>query len=530
MVRRLFWIISGAVLILAAVLHFTVTNIWLLLDWTSIAVLIALFGIGVYDIFQKKSNVLRLYPIIGHMRYILLSVRPQIRQYYIESNQDGKPFSREERDAVYLRAQKGNDTLPFGTERDVDSVGFSSIHHSLSPVTTPESETRVTVGSHQCSQPYSASRLNISALSYGAISSRAVLALNRGAYMAQCAHNTGEGGISPYHMREGGDLIWQIGTAYFGCRTPDGQFDADKFQHKAQKANVKMIEIKLSQGAKPSHGGILPAAKMTPEIADIRDVPLDRDCVSPPAHTAFDTPTGLMEFVQKLRELSGGKPVGFKLCVGERTEFLAICKAILETGIYPDFVTVDGAEGGTGAAPMEFSDYLGVPLNEGLAFVHSALKGVGVRDQVRVIASGKIISSFDIVRMFALGADMCNSARGMMFTLGCVQSRRCHNNTCPTGVTTQKPERVKALDVDDKAPRVYNFHNATMNSLLELLGAAGIKRVNDVSPRHVYYRTGVSEVKTYDELYTFLEEAQLIQGPIPEGFKRPWNKANAKHF
>jgi len=530
MVRRLFWAISAAVVIIAVLIHFFVSSIWTLIDTTFIAILIFLFAVGIYDITQKRYNVLRLYPVIGHLRYILLSVRPQIRQYYVESNQDGKPFSREGREAVYLRAKKGNDTLPFGTQRDVDSVGFSSLHHSLAPVQTPQTEMRITVGNQQCEQPYSASRFNISAMSFGAISDHAVLALNRGAKMGQFAHNTGEGGVSPYHLREGGDVIWQIGTGYFGCRTLDGDFDADLFQEKAQHDNIKMIEIKLSQGAKPSHGGILPAVKITKEIANIRNIPLGQDCVSPPAHTAFSTPKGLLEFIQRLRELSGGKPVGFKLCIGERTEFFAICKAMFETQIYPDFITVDGAEGGTGAAPMEFTDYIGVPLNEGLAFVHSALKGAGLRGQIRVIASGKIISSFDMIRMFALGADMCNSARGMMFALGCVQSRRCHNNTCPTGVTTQKRERIYALDVDDKAPRVHNFHSAMMKNTLEILGAAGIKRIADVSPRHVYYRTGVSEVKTYEELYTFLDEGQLINGPIPDGFKRQWNKANAEHF
>lgn len=530
MVRRLFWIISLIVLLLVMLVHYLLVDIWLILDFSTLAVLVFLFGVGIYDIFQKKYNILRLYPVIGHLRYILLSVRPQIRAYYVESNQDGKPFGREDREAVYLRARRGNDTLPFGTQRDVDAPGFSSLHHSLAPVVTPQSEARVTVGNNQCQKPYSASRLNVSAMSFGAISKNAVLALNRGAKMGGFAHNTGEGGLSPYHLREGGDIIWQIGTGYFGCRTPDGKFDEALFKDKAQDDSVKMIEVKLSQGAKPSHGGVLLGVKVTPEIAKIRNVPQYQDCISPPAHTAFTTPKGLLEFCQKLRDMTGGKPVGFKLCIGERTEFLAICKAMVETGLYPDFVTVDGAEGGTGAAPLEFTDYIGVPLTDALSFVHSSLKGAGVREHVRVIASGKIITSFDMVRMFALGADMCNSARGMMFALGCVQSRRCHNDTCPTGVTTQRPERIYALNVNDKAPRVANFHAAMIKNMLNILGAAGIKRITDVSPRHVYYRTGVAEVKTYAELYPFMEHNQLYEGTIPEAFQHIWAKANAEHF
>lgn len=525
MVRRLFWIISLILFFLVAL----IATVWIDILY-SLIILIPLFLIGVYDVVQPQYNILRLYPLIGHLRYMLQSIRPQIQQYFIETNQSGKPFSREERELVYNRANKKLDTLPFGTQRDVHAPGFDSINHSLCPREVPESEARIIVGGPQCSKPYNASRLNISAMSFGAISKNAVRALNRGAKMGNFAHNTGEGGLSLHHLREGGDLTWQIGTGYFGCRTHDGKFDPKQFEQKSRSEQVKMIEIKLSQGAKPAHGGILPGVKVTAEIAEIRGVPMGEDVISPPAHSAFINPKGLLEFVVQLRELSGGKPVGFKLCVGARREFLGICKAMLATGIYPDFITVDGAEGGTGAAPVEFTDFIGVPLNEGLVFVHNALVGIGVRDHIRIICSAKIISGFDMVCKMALGADMCNSARGMMFALGCVQSRRCHNNMCPTGVTTQKPDRVYVLDIDNKAPRVRNFHDATIKSFLTVLGAAGLDKISSLNASYIFHLVNTTDVKHYDEIYTFLKPNQLLDGPIPESYKKPWEDANAEYF
>ncbi|MGE3919336.1 MAG: FMN-binding glutamate synthase family protein [Gammaproteobacteria bacterium] len=525
--RVLFWIISILAFLLLGVLVAFVDHKY----FYHLCYLVPLFFIGLYDMWQKKKTILRLYPIVGHLRIILLSIRPQIQQYFIETDQNGMPFSREEREMVYERAKQTLDTLPFGTERDVHAFGFDSINHSIMPVVTSHEEARLIVGGPQCSKKYDASRLNISAMSFGAISKNAILALNRGAKMGNFAHNTGEGGLSPYHLAEGGDIIWQIASGYFGCRDKKGHFDPVLFQEKAQLDNVKMIEIKLSQGAKPGHGGILPAVKVSPEIAAVRGVEIGQDCVSPARHSAFSTPIELLSFIVKLRELSGGKPVGFKLCVGHRKNFYGICKAMLETGIYPDFITVDGAEGGTGAAPVEFVDFVGVPLNEGLVFVRNALVGTGLKEHIRIIASGKIISGFDLVCKMAMGADMCNSARGMMFALGCLQSRRCNKNTCPTGVATQEPVRVAALDVNDKAPRVLHFHDATINSFLELLGAAGIKKVSELTPNYVYRRVGIGVVKHYDEIFPFFEKDQLLKGEnLPPDIATAWHEARSDQF
>lgn len=496
----------------------------------TLIIFVPIFLVGLYDMLQKRHSVLRLYPVIGHLRYLLQYIRPQIQQYFIETNQNGMPFSREERELVYARANKKNDKLPFGTQRDVLATGFDSINHSITPKEVHESERRLTIGNSQCQQPYFASRLNISAMSYGSISSNAIRALNRGAKMGGFIHNTGEGGLSPYHLIEGGDLVWQLGTAYFGCRTKEGDFEPFIFQERASHPQVKMIELKLSQGAKPAHGGILPAAKITPEIAEIRGIEMGKDCLSPAGHTAFKTPIGLLEFIAKLRELSGGKPTGFKLCIGSRQEFMAICKAMLETEIYPDFITIDGAEGGTGAAPVEFTDFVGVPLNEGLVFVHNALVGLGLREHVKLIAAGKITTGFDMICKMALGADLCNSARGMMFALGCIQSRRCHTNLCPTGITTQKPERVVALDIDDKSIRVKNYHEATIKSFLELLGAIGLEKVSQLKPSHVYRRTNSTEMKHYDEIYTFLSPGQLLTKNVPSEYLNAWALANSESF
>lgn len=457
-------------------------------------------------------------------------IRPEINQYFVESNSDGKPFSREARSVVYQRAKMQLDSLPFGTQTDVYAGGYEWINHSLAPVKAEHSHQRVVVGGKFCKQPYSASIFNISAMSYGSLSKNAILALNRGAKLGSFAHNTGEGGLSPYHLEPGGDIIWQIGTGYFGCRSKDGQFNLDEFKKRATLESVKMIEIKLSQGAKPGHGGILPARKLTPEIAAIRGVDLGHDVISPPAHSTFSTPIGLLEFVQKLRDGSGGKPVGFKLCIGKRREFLAIAKAMLKTGILPDFITVDGAEGGTGAAPLEFSNSVGTPLNDGLAFVHNTLVGIGVRDQIRLIAAGKITTGFHIATKMSLGADMCNSARGMMFALGCIQALRCNTNACPTGVATQDPHLVKGLDVTDKAQRVANFHRETVRSFFEVLGAAGLTRPTDLKSWHIQRRVSSTEVKNYNEIYPFIEPSSLLSTELPESFARPWLQAKAETF
>lgn len=494
-------------------------------------VLFALVILGCYDVLQKQSNILRNYPIIGHLRYLFQNIRPQIQQYFIETNQNGKPFSRSQREMVYARARDEEDWLPFGTTKDVYADGFESINHSLSPKSVDLEESFVVIGNEQCKQPYKSSRLNISALSFGAVSANAILALNKGAQHGGFAQNTGEGGLSPYHLEHDGDLIWQLGTGYFGARNKDGSFNEDLFSEKANIEQVKMIELKLSQGAKPSLGGVLPAVKITDEIAKIRNIEKGNDVISPPAHSTFNTPIGLLEFLQKLKELSNGKPVGMKLCIGSRTDFLSICKAMLETEIYPDFITIDGTEGGTGAAPSEYSDYVGMPLNEGLVFAHNALVGCNLRDKLKIFASGKIISGFDIISKIALGADACNSARGMMFALGCVQSRRCHTNKCPTGVATQDPIRVYALNVEDKFKRVTNYHQETIKSFLSILGSAGLDKVSEMQPKFIYRRVHDSKIKSYYEIYNFLKPGQLLtQIDLPFEYADIWNYARAEKF
>lgn len=433
-----------------------------------------LFAVGVHDIVQAKHAILRNFPVIGHGRYLLEMIRPEINQYFIESDTDGVPFPREIRSVAYQRAKNVRDTVPFGTQHDVYAAGHEWMNHSLLAAAPPEEEHRIEVGSPDCSQPYSMALLNVGAMSYGALSGAAVSALNKGALQGGFAHNTGEGGISEHHMH-GGDLIWQLGTGYFGARTPEGDFDPEAFADKAKRPEVKMIEIKLSQGAKPGHGGILPAAKLTKKVAAIRGVPLGQDVLSPPTHSAFSTPLELVLFIKRLRDLSGGKPVGFKLCIGKHREFFCILKAMRATGIVPDFITIDGAEGGTGAAPLEFTNRLGTPLTEAVIFAHNALVGVGLRDQVRILASGKVVSGFDMARAIAMGADACYSARAMMFAIGCIQARRCNSNDCPTGVATQDHALERGLVVSDKATRVYQYQRNTVHALAELVGAAGLR-------------------------------------------------------
>ena len=483
--------------------------------------------LGLYDILQTKHSILRLYPVLGRFRYILESVRPEIQQYFVETNLDGTPISREFRSLIYQRAKGDRDTRPFGTIFDVDRPGYEWLNHSMQPKHLTDFSPRVKFGGPDCTKPYMASPLNISAMSYGALSKNAIMALNKGAKIGGFSHNTGEGSMSPYHLEHGGDIVWQIGTGYFGCRNEDGNFNQETFKENATKDVVKMIEIKLSQGAKPGHGGILPAAKLTEEIAKIRHVPMGQDVVSPPAHSAFSSPTGLLEFVKTLRELSGGKPIGFKLCIGRHDEFLAICKAMLETGITPDFITVDGGEGGTGAAPTEMTNSVGTPIRDALIFVNSALLGIGLRDKIRIIASGKMFSAFHILRALALGADTVNSARGMMLSLGCIQARTCNTDHCPTGIATQNPSRNKAIVVSDKAQRVANFHRETVTNLIELIGAAGLEGIHQLEPKHINRRVQGIDVKSYAELYPRITQGCLLSdAKVPDSWKDAWSSAN----
>lgn len=492
---------------------------------------VVLFTMGFADTLQKKHAIKRNFPLLGRIRYVFEGIRPEINQYFVESDLDGRPFDREKRANIYQRAKRALNTHPFGTKKDVYETGYEWINHSIAPKPIPKEEFRVTVGGPLCTQPYSASIFNISAMSYGALSKNAVKALNMGAKDGGFYHNTGEGGLSPYHLEPGGDIVWQIGTGYFGARKPDGGFSEDLFAQKSAHPNIKMIEIKLSQGAKPGHGGILPKEKITPEIAAIRHVSMDEDVLSPPYHSAFSTPKELLLFVDKLRKLSGGKPVGFKLCMGNPHEFIAICKAMLELKLYPDFITVDGGEGGTGAAPLEFSDSIGTPLDDGLSFVHNILKGFGLRKDIKIIASGKITTGVNVMSKIALGADMCNSARGMMFALGCIQALQCHSNTCPTGVATQDPELVKGLVVSDKWKRVSNFHHATVHNFMEILAAAGLENPGELTANQIQRRVSATEVKSLAEIYGDIpDELFLHPELIPEKYKTMYDIATAESF
>ena len=473
-----------------------------------------LFGVGVYDVLQTKRSVLRNYPVIGHLRYMLEFIRPEMRQYFLESDSEATPFSRSQRSLVYQRAKGEPDKRPFGTQLDVHAVGYEWINHSVAPSKLSTHDFRVWVGGSSTSpnpginQPYALSIFNISAMSFGALSANAILALNSGAKQGGFAHDTGEGSISQYHRVHGGDLIWEVASGYFGCRNEDGSFNAEKFSVSAREPQVKMIELKLSQGAKPGHGGMLPGAKVTIEIAKARGVPAGVDCLSPASHSEFSTPLELMQFIARLRALSGGKPTGFKLCIGHPWEWFAIVKAMLQTGITPDFIVVDGGEGGTGAAPLEFTDHVGVPLQEGLRLVHNTLRGAGLRDRIKVGCAGKVISAFDIARLMALGADWCNSARGFMFALGCLQAQSCHTGHCPTGVTTQDPIRQKALVVGDKAQRVYNFHQQTLHALKELVQSAGLNHPSEITADHIVRRGSDQKVQLL---------AQAILTQMPDG-------------
>ncbi|GAA4126916.1 FMN-binding glutamate synthase family protein [Aminobacter aganoensis] len=522
--------VSVGLIALASLAGAALYSTWLLVVATLCG---GLFLLGVHDLLQRRHSILRNYPVVGHLRFLLEGFRPEIRQYLIEADHEEVPFSRQARGLVYQRAKGAEDKRPFGTIENVYGSGYAWLTHSASPVTISDTNFRVRIGGSACRQPYDASLYNISAMSFGSLSANAILSLNTGAKKGGFAHDTGEGGISRHHRQGGGDLIYQVASGYFGCRNDDGSFSPAKFAELAADPQIRMIEIKLSQGAKPGHGGMLPASKISPEIAEARGIPMGVDCVSPAAHSTFSTPVGLMRFVGQLRILSGGKPVGIKLCIGHRREFMSMVKAMLKTGIIPDFIVVDGAEGGTGAAPVEFANRVGMPMLEGLTFVHNTLRGAGIRHEVKIGAAGKIVSAFDIARVVALGADWCNAARGFMFAIGCIQAQACHTNKCPVGIATQDPGRQRALDVGDKSDRVARFHRNTMKALGEIAGSAGLSDPSDFMPYHFMFRQKDNEFLDGNEAYPYLPEGFLVAGEeIPElaDWYSRWDRANAESF
>jgi glutamate synthase domain-containing protein 2 len=506
-------------------------------DWPALLIFGFLTSVGIHDCLQTKHAILRNYPVLGHIRFLLEFIRPEIRQYFIEGDNDKLPFSREQRTLVYSRSKAVADEIPFGTTLDVMAPGYQWINQSLAPTHLPNHDFRIEIGGKDCSQKYSASIFNISAMSFGSLSANAIMALNLGAKKGGFAHDTGEGSISQYHRVHGGDLIWEIGSGYFGCRNQDGSFNADKFAANALDTQVKMIEIKLSQGAKPGHGGILPGPKVTAEIAAARGVQEGESCISPSSHSAFSTPIEMMHFIEQLRHLSGGKPVGFKLCIGHPWEWFGLVKAMLETNIHPDFIVVDGSEGGTGASPVEFTNHVGTPLQDGLRLVHNTLMGVSLRDKIKIGCSGKIISAFDMAVAFALGADWCNSARGFMFSVGCIQAQVCNTGFCPTGVTTQDPNRQKALVVTDKSERVFNFHNETLKTLKELVEAAGLHHPNEIDAAHIVRRISKNEVRLLSYLLPEMPAGLLLKAEridpslnLPRVFELYWPRSQAQSF
>lgn len=499
--------------------------------WLLLFVLPAI-AIGLYDMVQEEHSLRRNYPLVSRGRWLMERWRPFLRQYLFESETDGAPVSRMFRSVVYQRAKGQGDNVPFGTKVDTYRDGYEWIAHSIAAIDIhgTVNDPRVSIGGPDCSQPYLASLLNISAMSFGSLSASAIRALNRGAERGGFAHNTGEGGLSRYHLEAGGDIIWQIGTGYFGCRAEDGGFSAEKFSETSQQSSVRMIEIKLSQGAKPGHGGILPAVKNTLEIAEARGVPVATMVVSPPGHSAFSTPIEMMHFIAKLRKLSGGKPVGFKFCVGRESEVVALCKAMIETGIKPDFITVDGGEGGTGAAPLEFSNSVGMPLRDGLAFVCDCLSGFDLKKDIRVIAVGKIFTAFHAVKNLSIGADLCYSARGFMLSLGCVQSLICHTNHCPTGIATQNSTLAKGLVVTDKSERVYRYHAETIERVNEIVAAAGLRSPRELNRTHVYRRVNQHKIYRYDQLFEYTDVGSLLNEPYPSRFEQQMAESNASSF
>ncbi|MDQ6641195.1 MAG: FMN-binding glutamate synthase family protein [Actinomycetota bacterium] len=496
--------------------------------WILVAAVAVLIGVAIYDLVQKKHSILRNYPVLGHMRFLMEGIRPELQQYFIERNFDGRPFDRDTRSAIYQRAKGEKEEQPFGTERDLYAVGYEYLVHSTKPVDVVGNVPRVRIGGPDCTKPYDMALMNVSAMSFGALSANAIEALNKGAAMGGFAHDTGEGGLSKYH-RNNGDLVWEIGSGYFGCRTKDGDFDAGKFAETASGDQVRMTSLKLSQGAKPGIGGVLPGAKVTQEIADARGVPKGEKCVSPSYHKVFSTPRELVHFIARMRELSGGKPTGFKLCLGSRTDLLAICKAMVSEGVTPDFIVVDGAEGGTGAAPLEYEDHVGMPLTEALMTVHNALVGVGLRDRIKLGASGKVTSGVDVVKRLIQGADYTNSARSMMMAVGCIQAQTCHTNTCPVGVTTQDPKRMRALDVPSKAQRVHSYQQEAVGQAMQVIASMGLSSFDDLRPHMLRRRVGHGSIKSYAEMFHWLEPGELLDQPS-EAWVRDWELADPDRF
>ena len=522
--------------LISSVTLLSLTGILIYVNWKFaflLLIFLPLIAMGLFDMYQSKRTIRRNFPLLGRMRYLLESLGPEMRQYFIETDTDGKPFNRLQRALVYSRSKKETSTQPFGTQLNVYDVGYEWINHSIKaiPFHEVDAHPKVKIGSSQCTKPYNASMFNISAMSYGSLSKNAILALNTGAKIGGFYHNTGEGGLSPYHLEPGGDVVWNIGTGYFSTRTPDGKFSVEEFTKRATLENVKMIEIKFSQGAKPGHGGILPKEKVTDEIAAIRLVSKGNDIVSPPKHSAFTTPLELMDFVKLLRNHSGGKPIGIKICIGNKSEFIAICKAMVATKTYLDFITVDGGEGGTGAAPPEYSDHVGMPLRDALAFVYDCLNGFGIKDEIKIIASGKVVSGFDIIRCLSIGADLCNSARGMMFALGCIQALECHANTCPTGVATQDPKLTKGLVPEEKSIRVARFQEETVKSAMELMASAGLSHPDDVTRDVVSTRVERNVVETFAQTFPELEKGCLLnENSVPKSYLYFWKKATTESF
>ncbi|MGV0162647.1 FMN-binding glutamate synthase family protein [Mycobacterium colombiense] len=496
--------------------------------WIVAAVVAAAAAVGLYDLIQRRHSVLRNYPVLGHLRFLLEALRPEIQQYFIERNFDGRPFDRDVRSLIYQRAKGTAAEQSYGTERDIDWDGYEYLVHSTAPVEPPPEPYRVRIGGPDCKQPYDIALMNVSAMSFGSLSGNALRALNNGARKGRFAHDTGEGGLTPYHLG-GADVVWEIGSGYLGTRTKDGAFDPVQFADKAAHELVKCISIKLSQGAKPGIGGVLPAAKVSREIAAYRGVPMGEKCVSPAAHSEFATPRELIGFVARLRELAEGKPVGFKLCVGSRTDVLGMCKAMIAEGVTPDFIIVDGAEGGTAAAPLEYEDHVGLPLTDGLMIVHNALVGTGLRDRIRIGASGKVATGNDIVKRLIQGADYTNSARSMMMAAGCIQSQRCHTNRCPVGVATQDPARARALDVEDKSERVYRYQRATVRQAMLIMGSMGVSDPSMLNPHMLRKRVSAVEQRSYAELYEWLATGVLLEH-APASWRSDWDAADPDSF
>ncbi|MEE9431815.1 MAG: FMN-binding glutamate synthase family protein [Melioribacteraceae bacterium] len=516
-VRKTFLITSIVVTLIIILISLFIFPIW----WLFVIVA-PLVLVGLYDMLQTKHTILRNYPLIGHGRFLLESLRPEIMQYFVETDTEGRPFNRLYRSLIYQRAKGETDTTPFGTQMQVYRSGYEWMEHSMyaKNIENLDVDPRIIIGGSECKQPYSASILNISAMSFGSLSKNAVMAMNKGAKLNNFAHNTGEGGLSPYHLKYGGDIIWQIGTGYFGCRDEAGNFNPELFKEQARKNEVKMIEIKISQGAKPGHGGILPAEKNTEEIAEIRKVKPGTTVHSPPTHSTFSDAKGLLQFIKQLRELSDGKPIGFKLCIGRKSEFIGMCKAMVEENLKPDFITIDGSEGGTGAAPVEFSNSLGMPLRDALIFASDTLKGFDIKKDIKLIASGKIVTGFHIARAISLGADTINSARAMMMSIGCIQALECNTNECPVGVATQRPELYHGLNVADKSKRAASFHKETIHSFVELIAAAGISKPDEITRRLINRRVSMNRVMKFSELYPEIEIGCLLSDEsIPLQYK-----------